>query len=356
MSEDSRPEPTPKVTTNVWSRFGRPARLYVKVDDVQVGYWDSAHQQAVVAGDPSDAETYRRLIETVGSGWQVKYEAERAATERAQQAAAPASRGTAVSAPAQRPAPEARPSEVPPASAARPAPRPTRQTAAAAQPEPPQAAERGRDMSLVKAGETVGEVARSKFREAPLRNAVRRLLRNRDRGDWSWSQGERGEKTVGRLLERAIEARRGWFVLHGITRNARGTDVDHLLIGPGGIFSVNTKHHEGKKVWVGEHTIKAGSASTRHLPRARDEAVAVTAALRAACRTPRSATPVIVIVGASSLRRARKSVQDVVVLEPDDVRAWLDGLDDVLGPGEVEQLYNAARWESTWLPPGGRSS
>lgn len=356
MSEDSRPEPTPRVTTTVWSRYGRPARLYLKVDDVQIGYWDSARQQAVVAGDSSDTGTHRRLIETVGSGWQVKHEAERAAKDRAQQVAAPGSRGTAVSAPAQRRAPEARPPGVPSAPEARPASQPARQTAVPAQPEPPQPADRGRDMSSIKAGETVGEVARATFREAPLRNAVRRLLRNRDRGDWSWSQGERGEKTVGRLLERAIEARRGWFVLHGITRDARGTDIDHLLIGPGGVFSINTKHHEGKKVHVGRSKVFVSGVSVDYLRSARTEAAAVTTALRRACRTPHAATPVIIVVGAQRVERDAGAPTDVVVLEPDHVRAWLDGLDDTLGPGEVEQLYNAARWESTWLPPGGRSS
>lgn len=331
MSEDGRPEPTPKISTRAWSRYGKPPRLYVRVDGVQIGYWDSAKQTAVVAEDSaSDAEGHRAVIEAVGSRWQVKHEAQRAVQERPQP--------TAMAPPV-----------APPSASAAP-------SAASARPEPPKPSDRGRDLSLIKAGETVGAVARAKFREAPLRNAVRRLLRRRDREDWSWEQGERGEKTVGRVLERAVEARRGWFMLHGITRDAKGTDIDHLLIGPGGIFTINTKHHAGKRVWVGEHTLKVGSASTKHLFRARDEAAAVTAVLRAACQTPRSVTPVIVVVGASSLQRATRSVDDVVVLEPGDIRAWLDGLDDVLRRWEIEQFYDAARWESTWLPQQGRSS
>ena len=36
--------------------------------------------------------------------------------------------------------------------------------------------------------------------------------------------------------------RHGWRVLHSI-RLANRVDIDHLPIGPGGVFSINTKHH-----------------------------------------------------------------------------------------------------------------
>lgn len=50
-------------------------------------------------------------------------------------------------------------------------------------------------------------------------------------------------------------ARRGWRVLHSIPL-ANNVDVDHLLIGPGGVFSINTKYHHNKVVWVGDDAVK----------------------------------------------------------------------------------------------------
>ncbi|MFJ9084692.1 nuclease-related domain-containing protein [Streptomyces sp. NPDC102384] len=34
------------------------------------------------------------------------------------------------------------------------------------------------------------------------------------------------------------------------TRRRSGGDIDHLLIGQGGVFTINAKNHEGKSVWI----------------------------------------------------------------------------------------------------------
>ncbi|MGA5029945.1 nuclease-related domain-containing protein [Streptomyces cellulosae] len=39
----------------------------------------------------------------------------------------------------------------------------------------------------------------------------------------------------------------GWRALHSIPL-ANKVDIDHLLIGPGGVFSINTKHHDKRAV------------------------------------------------------------------------------------------------------------
>ena len=53
----------------------------------------------------------------------------------------------------------------------------------------------------------------------------------------NWLQGARGERAVGSILEEF--ASEGWLVLHGASPS-RG-DIDHILIGPGGLFTVETK-------------------------------------------------------------------------------------------------------------------
>ena len=54
-------------------------------------------------------------------------------------------------------------------------------------------------------------------------------------------RGATGEEQVGGLLERLGE--RGWRVVHDASLG-RG-NVDHILIGPGGVFTVETKSHPG---------------------------------------------------------------------------------------------------------------
>jgi hypothetical protein len=68
--------------------------------------------------------------------------------------------------------------------------------------------------------------------------ARRRMEPQMDR----WLQGARGEESVGEVLEGMAE--QGWVAIHDISPG-RG-NVDHVLVGPGGIFAVETKSHRGR--------------------------------------------------------------------------------------------------------------
>jgi hypothetical protein len=59
-----------------------------------------------------------------------------------------------------------------------------------------------------------------------------------------WAQGAEGEEVVGQILEGLRE--RGWFVIHDVSFG-RG-NIDHIVVGPGGIFTIETKSRGGK-VW-----------------------------------------------------------------------------------------------------------
>lgn len=75
---------------------------------------------------------------------------------------------------------------------------------------------------------------------------LRRLLGVHDE-EHAWRKGAEGERAVGRRLDRL--ERDGWTVIHDLTVGSRGANIDHLVIGPGGVFVINTKNHLGKRVW-----------------------------------------------------------------------------------------------------------
>ena len=54
--------------------------------------------------------------------------------------------------------------------------------------------------------------------------------------------GAEGEERIGAILERF--SRRGWIVLHDLALPAGG-NIDHLVITPGGVFTVETKNYSG---------------------------------------------------------------------------------------------------------------
>lgn len=57
-----------------------------------------------------------------------------------------------------------------------------------------------------------------------------------------WLQGAEGEESVGTVLE-GLETQ-GWYAVHDVSLG-RG-NVDHVAIGPGGIFAIETKSHRGR--------------------------------------------------------------------------------------------------------------
>lgn len=65
--------------------------------------------------------------------------------------------------------------------------------------------------------------------------------------DHRWYKGALGEIAVGRLLERLGAE---WTVLHAVPVGTGASDIDHILIGPAGVFTLNTKNHTDQAVWV----------------------------------------------------------------------------------------------------------
>jgi Nuclease-related domain len=69
----------------------------------------------------------------------------------------------------------------------------------------------------------------------------------------SWRVGAGGEETVGARLEKL--RKHGWHILHAVPVGERGSDIDHVVIGPGGVYTLNTKTHPGGNIWVGKHSV-----------------------------------------------------------------------------------------------------
>jgi hypothetical protein len=57
-----------------------------------------------------------------------------------------------------------------------------------------------------------------------------------------WDRGADGEEHVGAILD-ALAAE-GWLAIHDVTVG-RG-NIDHILVGPGGLLTVETKSHRGR--------------------------------------------------------------------------------------------------------------
>jgi hypothetical protein len=87
--------------------------------------------------------------------------------------------------------------------------------------------------------------------------------------DRPWFRGALGERQVGDLLAR-LDGR--WRVLHAVPVGSKSSDIDHVVIGPGGVFTDNTKNHAGQDVWVAGRNFMVNGHKQPHIRAAEYEA------------------------------------------------------------------------------------
>jgi hypothetical protein len=92
----------------------------------------------------------------------------------------------------------------------------------------------------------------------------------------AWRRGAAGERRTARLLDPL--ARHGWAVLHDLALPGSQANLDHLVIGPGGVFVIDSKQYRGRlqldpfgRLWHGRHllapTLRAADFEADRPPR-----------------------------------------------------------------------------------------
>ncbi|MFF1477022.1 nuclease-related domain-containing protein [Streptomyces sp. NPDC058301] len=127
-----------------------------------------------------------------------------------------------------------------------------------------------------------------------------------------------------------------------------GGDIDHLLIGPGGAFSINTKNVTGQSVWVGDTMVRVDHGPARpYAAKSRREADHVRTVLERYCGFAVPVEPVLVFVGIAELSRA--ATQSTVRVYKEREVSALGPLTGALTPRQVELVYSVARHRQAWL-------
>ncbi len=107
------------------------------------------------------------------------------------------------------------------------------------------------DISGAKAGSAAREQAiAARAAQGRVGGFLARLLDAKTE-ERAWRIGAVGEQAVAEQLSKLGPE---WRVLHAVRVGERGSDIDHVLIGPPGVFTVNAKHHPSASVWVGGDT------------------------------------------------------------------------------------------------------
>lgn len=171
-----------------------------------------------------------------------------------------------------------------------------------------------------------GESARVEARRA--REKAARLLQYAD----SYERGALGEDTTARALGSLPT---GWTALHDRRWPGRRlANIDHVVVGPGGVFVVDTKN------WSG--TLSLSQGRLRQNGHARDKAVAAAADAALAIAGviapyARHVHPVLCFAGEA---RASGSAGGVAVCTTDDLAAVLLRCPEVLTPEQAKDVLS----------------
>lgn len=158
------------------------------------------------------------------------------------------------------------------------------------------------------------------------------------------SRTERAEHAAAKELQR-IEAElddlpTGWFVVRPETTAALGnldSDIDRVVLGPGGVFTIHLDHALGAKVWVSEHKLTINGHDSDRLAWARFEARRASGALTQLCGFDVTVQSVLVLVGATMQTVSRAT--EVHVRTQQDLRDWLCRQPLRLDSARVEAIH-----------------
>jgi Nuclease-related domain len=153
----------------------------------------------------------------------------------------------------------------------------------------------------------------------------------------AWRRGAVGERRTARLLS-SLE-RHGWVVLHDLALPGSRANIDHLVIGPGGAFVIDSKQYRGRlqldssgRLWHGRyplaHTLRAVSFEA-------DRAAQVLA-------DPHVVVPIVVVHGAQ-VPWDKVVTLGVPVVSARRLPSMLRALPAVLGPERVAAVAHQAR-------------
>ncbi len=215
--------------------------------------------------------------------------------------------------------------------------------------------------------ERLGDLWEDLALHAPDHGLLRLAAQARAAGDKEADRALRyladGRQAVAAALGREVGGPGGrlgrgsrWRILHGVPMSV-GRDtvtLDHLVIGPPGVFVLEVRHEPGGKV----HTSTGGlEIDGRHIDLARirtlgdevhdrlAEGIAVAAGFEEVLDPP-PVTPVIAVVGATIVSHSRP--RGVIVARAGDLARAMRARGERLSAAAVEETFAVARRSDTW--------
>lgn len=150
--------------------------------------------------------------------------------------------------------------------------------------------------------------------------------------------------TVGETLDNLGSE---WVTVHAVPVSPGTTTLDHLVVGPSGVFVIDTRSHSGQAVWASQRTFMVSGIRHPHIRNMEYEMGRVERLLGAASNGAVEVSGILAVVDPKTLT-VRHKHRDVAVLPSAEIASWLRGERRVLSDADVQRIGAAAQTPATW--------
>ncbi|WP_241979689.1 nuclease-related domain-containing protein [Cryobacterium suzukii] len=202
------------------------------------------------------------------------------------------------------------------------------------------------------AGQSVVEELLRQHENRPPQSRLARALGAAplDANELSWLRAAQAEMIVGDILTRLPD---DYTVYHSLPIRSTAFWVDHLVVGPGGVFSINAKTHWDRDLNGSPRSIPIGNHAMPYLRDARFESAQITALLAKVMPEAAVVEPLIVLVNPHKILLNRKP-NAVTVIDSPRLRRWIVARPRTFSPEQqaaVTALIDApATWRAAITP------
>ncbi len=160
----------------------------------------------------------------------------------------------------------------------------------------------------------------------------------------TWAVGSVGELLVAQLLDQLPI---GWHITHDVALGRKG-NIDHVLVGPSGVFTLNTKFHGSKTVLVADRDVEVAGRVVQHVPKAEREVSLARTALCGHLDDPTQVLGLVVVVCDEYFVLRAQTSASARLVHVDRLLHVLTSKKPVLSTCSIRRLTRAVRNPDTW--------
>jgi hypothetical protein len=168
----------------------------------------------------------------------------------------------------------------------------------------------------------------------------------------AWELGAEGERIAAHILSRLGPE---WLVLHDVPVGSQGANIDHVALGPKGVFTINTKHHPRAAVVVHGDQVLVRGEPCDYVRKARFEGNRASALITRQTGQFVAVQPLLLFVRAATVK-VHTQPRGVLVTTDNELIDFLESFSRVHFGTRKAELVNVAVRPETWASDSGAPS